>query len=57
MDPEKDAGSVFDTPLIKWKEEGPHPEGRTQTNCEWYGPNKVVSDGDRAFVKNVYTWN
>jgi hypothetical protein len=54
--PGTDAGSIEDTPLVRWKDEGPHPGGRTAENCEVYGPNRSPSDGDYHFVKNVYTW-
>jgi hypothetical protein len=56
MAPGNDAGDIKDTPLVRWKEAGPHPEGRNNDNCEVYGPNRVPSNGDYGFVRNVYPW-
>jgi hypothetical protein len=51
-----DAGDIKDTVLVRWKESGPHPEGRKAESCEVYGPNRFPSDADYAFIQNVYPW-
>lgn len=56
MMPGKDVSSIDDTVLVRWKEAGPHSEGRTKDNCEVFGLKPRPSDGDYGSVKNIYPW-
>ena len=56
MKQEGDPNNIHDVTLVRWKSVGVHPEGRKEGNCEIYGANTEVSDGDFAGIKHIYPW-
>jgi hypothetical protein len=52
----KDRKSIKDVALVRSEARTSTGAERTEENCEIYGQNRCVSNGDYAGIKWIYPW-